>query len=393
MYSGRGAAEMKSPSSDELNELMHGEQEICVSIYVPRQRSGGWMQEDRILFKNLLRNAERHLLTKGLRPLETETLLYPAHNLLEDGLFWEQDANGFVLFIAPRGMCHYQLSLKPDALVVVAHHFHILPLLSQQETNHSFYILALSRNQVRLLHGLQSELTEMNLKGLPKNLEQALGYETPEKQNGARPLPASVGGGGRRAIFYGQSAGPEDGKDELVRYLRVIDAALRGHFKDRGAPLVLAAVDYFFPLYREVNSYPYLVEEGIEGNPEKASLAQLYMRGWEIVQPLFKQAEREALARYQQLVGTGLASCDLEEVLRAAFQGRVRVLFVAPHVQKWGSFDSTTESISVQPTENHDGEELLNLAALYALSKNGEIYFIEPGRMPAGEYIAATFRY
>jgi hypothetical protein len=173
----------------------------------------------------------------------------------------------------------------------------------------------------------------------------------------------------------------------------VIDSALHDRLKGECAPLVLAAVEYLFPLYRAANTYPHLVEDGVAGNPEGTSLDELRARAWNLVQPYFEKAELDALARYQQLAGTGLTSCDLEEVVRAAFEGRVRALFVAPHVQKWGTFDTTTETVHIQPLAKHDGEELLNLAAIYTLSNRGEVYFIEPKVRHAQEPAAAIYRY
>jgi len=42
------------------------------------------------------------------------------------------------------------------------------------------------------------------------------------------------------------------------------------------APLVLAGVEYLFPIYQEANTYPDLVEEGITGNPENLKPEELH---------------------------------------------------------------------------------------------------------------------
>lgn len=384
---------MNTPSKAEIIELIESDRGTCVSIYVPRRRTDTLAQQDRILLKNLSRNAEELLLAHNWRPSDVQEFLQPVHDLMEEDLFWQEHAEALALFISPQFLRRYLLPRTLDPLVVVAHHFDVIPLLCLQQANDSFHILALSRNHVGLLHGTRYNIEKVNAEGLPENLQQALGNEISEKQSGFRNLPASVGGGGRQAIFYGQGGGPDESKDEILRYFRVIDSALHDHLRNERTPLVLAGVEYLFPLYREANTYPYLVEEGIEGNPEKASLDQLRARAWNIVEPQFRRAEQEALATYRELAGTGLTSWDLEEILSAALEGRVRVLFVNPHVQRWGTFNPATGTVSLQRIDGQDGEELLNLATVYALSHGGLVYCLDPETMPESVPIAAIFRY
>lgn len=379
------------PTSN-LDELL-SDQWPSISIYMPTHRTDGKAHQDNILLKKLLRKAEDLLLANGMRAPEIEELVKRARAQVEDPLFWRDRADGLVLFVSPTLFHFYHLPLNFEELVVVAHHFHVRPLLPLQGSDELFYILALSRNHVRLLQATQYSIIDVKLEGLPQNLEQALGHELREKQSGFRPVPASVGGGGRQAIFYGQGAGPDELRDELSRYFHVVDAALHSRLKDEKAPLVLASVNHLIPIYQEVNTYPHLLGESIKGNPEKKSLEDLHSRGWGIVQPQFKRAEEGNLARYYQLAGTGLTSCDLEQILRAAYEGRIEALFVDSRMERWGSFDSLTGTILLHPLAGQDGDELLNLAAIKTLLNRGKVFSIPSATMPEGSAIAAILRH
>lgn len=112
-----------------------------------------------------------------------------------------------------------------------------------------------------------------------------------------------------------------------------------------------------------------------------------------IVAPRFREAQREAAARYHHLAGTGQTSTDPSEVVPAACFGRVEVLFVAIGSRLWGVFDPGTAGVSVhEGAESGDGD-LLDLAAVQTLLNSGTVYALDPEEMPDGATVAALFRY
>jgi len=105
---------------------------------------------------------------------------------------------------------------------------------------------------------------------------------------------------------------------------------------DAQAPLILAGVAYLFPLYREANTYPHLLEEGVPGNPDRVSLETLHKQAWTIVGPSFLQARQEASARYREYAATGRASHTVREIVPAAYDGRVESLFLETEQEHGG---------------------------------------------------------
>lgn len=95
--------------------------------------------------------------------------------------------------------------------------------------------------------------------------------------------------------------------------------------------MVLAAVEHLAPIYRKANTYPQLIDEVLAGSPEGLSPHELHARAWPIVKPVFLRAQREAVARYDRLAGTGLTSQDPQDIGRAAEDGRIETLFISQH--------------------------------------------------------------
>jgi hypothetical protein len=81
---------------------------------------------------------------------------------------------------------------------------------------------------------------------------------------------------GKSAIYHGQGGGVEHEKADITAYFRIIEQALGTLLHEERAPLLFAGVDFLFPLYREVNSYAYFVEEPVPRNPAQWSAVELH---------------------------------------------------------------------------------------------------------------------
>jgi hypothetical protein len=156
---------------------------------------------------------------------------------------------------------------------------------------------------------------------------------------------------------------------------------------------VLAGVDTLFPLYKEVNTYPHLMEEGVPGTPEEMKPENLHPQAWAIVEPEFKKEREAGAARYRQLAGTGKTTTDIAEAVLAAHHGRIEVLFVAVGVQVWGRFDSEKDRVDVHESPEPGDEDLLDLTAIQTLLKGGTVYAVSSEEVPDQGLVAAVLRY
>jgi hypothetical protein len=382
---------MNALSREELKVLLAKHQGLCISIFMPTFRTGAESQQNQIRFRNLLRNAEEKLLAGGLRPQEIKTLLEPAQALPGNILFWRRQSDGLALFLSADLFRSFSLPEAFTELITVADHFHIKPLLPLLGGDKRFYILALSQNEIRLLEGTARNVREIDLDTLPKNLGEALGYGEPERQ--IRFRAGTAGGGDHSAMVSGHGAEIDDTKENLLKYFRLIDRGLHDLLRDERAPLILAGVEYLFPIYREANTYPRLIEEGIPGNPQGISADALHRSALKIISPYFQKAEQDAVAQYRQSSGTGLTSADLPEIVPAAVHGRVGILFVATGRRQWGTFDGESGAVERHEKMGATSEDLLEIAAIQTFLNGGTMFILPPEKMPDTGDLAALFRY
>jgi hypothetical protein len=383
---------MKLLSRAELEELMQPREGACVSLFAPMVKAGPETQQNPIRFKNLVRQAQDALVERGLAEPGARELLAPASGLIDDTPFWQHQSTGLAVFVSPSTFRYYRLPLELRELAVVEDRFHLKPLLPLFSGDGRFYVLALSQKRVRLLEATRHSVRELDLGDLPTSLNEAVGYELEETHiqyhSGTR-----TSRGASSPVYHGQGGGEDDVKLEIQKFFNLLDGGVRSLIAERDAPLVLAGVEFLFPLYRQGSGHPHLVEGGVTGNHDATSAEELQEKAWPLVEPLFTRSQAAAAGRFRDLLGTGQASGQFDDVVTAAHDGRVETLFVALGTRRWGSFDEERREVDLAEHNGPGTEDLVDFAALQTLLKGGQVFAVQPEHVPEGGAVAAVYRY
>jgi hypothetical protein len=376
-------------SKAQFDALLSSGETPCVSIYLPTHPGGS--EQDRIRWKNVLAKAEERLATAaGLSSSRAKAFLRPAYALSEDATFWKHASDGLAYFLSPGKAHAFRLPEAFSERVNVGERFQIKPLLPLLSDTARFYLLALSQNQVRLWHCSAQKCEEVELRGVPKNIAEALRSHDADEPLVFHTHPAT-GLGRSGTIFHGHGVGIDDAKDDLLHYFQLIDRGLHHYLREETAPLVLAGVEYLWPLYREANTYPHLCEGGVAGNADESNIRELYSRARKRVKPNFAESLTKALALYAQLAGTGRTSNDVGGLVSEAQRGAVEVLFVGLDREVWGTWNGTSSDVAVHAKAQTGDEELLNRAAIDVLAHGGAVHVVPAAEMPDGAPLAGIY--
>jgi len=375
---------------DDLKLLMGKREEWCVSIFMPTYRVTTRALENQIRFKNLVKVAEEKLGEVGVA--DADRIMEPARKLTEDKLFWHHQRDGLAFFLSKDFIRSYRLPITFDELVVVTDRFHTRPVLPLLTGDGRFYILALSQNEVRLFLGTRYNVSEVELGDVPQSLEEALKYDEPEKSLQFHAHSPS-GSGQRGATFHGHGAGTDISKDRILRFCQEVDKGLQSILPRERAPLIVASVDYLVPIFKQASAYPHILDQGISGNPEGLSGEELHEKALEIVAPFFEQEFLDHEAMYGELSNKGKTAFHVEEVVRAAYHGRVEVLFVPVGEYRWGEFDPSTDEVILARQSEQGAGDLLDFAAAQTILNSGIVHAVNPGEMPDHADAAAILRY
>lgn len=383
---------MKRVQQADLERLMKAPGGDCVSIFMPlaapHQRTG-----DAIRLKGFLTDAESQLVDRGMAPVTARDLLAPAMAFIERLDAEAAGAKGLALFLCED---HFEVLFAPAPLregLFVYSRFHITPLLPVLARNQAeYHVLAVSQNRVRLFKGSAEGLVEESVADLPANMTEALNYQSPE--HGIQFHGGVKAGEGQRATVYHGQGGIDDFKhDELIEYLRKIDAAVSTRLRGCKSLLFFAGVDRLLPLYRSVTECRQLAEESLHGNFDRASAEELFAEVWPLVQRRIEQSIGVAVQRCAISADEDPAAHELAPILRAAQEGRIDTLVVALDRQVWGRFDTSTNRVHIATRRTTDDEELINLAAILTLDHRGQVVAIHSDVAPGHADVAAVFRY
>lgn len=364
-------------SAQDIIDISNSVSGVCISLFVPTQKAGLETRQSGIHLKNLLSEAESQLSKQGMRSKEIESVISETTALIDDQDFWQHQGEGLAIFLSSDTSKIYKLPIPVQPRQQVGEGFDILPLLPILSGDGNYYVLAVSENEVRIFNASRDNFTELDIDGVPNGMAEALWADDHEKQqqwhSGAGSSPK---GGGRSAMFFGtgDEGNMEQHKVDYKRYFDKVDAALASTFKMHPAPVVLAGVQYLLPIYRQANTSAQLLEGEVHGNQDRSSEEAIHRASWEVAAPHFESVAQTAKDRFNQLLGTGLASADSNEISSAAEAGRIETLFVSGEI----------------PVET---EQEINQIAIQTLLKRGDVLSFDSESMPTKETMAATFRY
>jgi hypothetical protein len=323
------------------------------------------------------------LLKAELPDADVRALMEPLEQRT-DHSFWLAQKDGLAIFRSRDVDLLYRLPVAVPELCVIGDSFHTRPLVQYLRRNRRYFVLALAKKGVALYEGSPHDLWRVDVPDLPQDVVAALGEEYVE--------PAVKSNG--RAAQVSNTNYSDERRNEFRRFFRVIDRAVWNALHDERAPLVLACVDWYRPIYREVSRYPFILGDGVDGNVERASPDELHRKAWPLVAARFADEERAAIELYGTAAAHGRGSDQISAVAEAVVQGKVRWLLEAAGRHVWGRLDRATGQVEVKDGRAADQElDLLDDLGELTLLQGGDVIELPQEHMPTRSPVAAVYRY
>lgn len=362
---------MPKPLQQAVDELVAFRGGPCLSLFLNTHRASVQAAEDRIRYKNMLRDAEA--LLDG-----DASLLEPARTLLSDDEFWTHLADSLAVFCARDTFRVLKVPFPLTTNLIVSHRFHVKPLLGLAALPERFFLLVLSQD-VRLFECTLGGMTEIKLPGAEQSRKEF------NKREGRWDdlQQHSVSNRGAGAIFHGQGAGKDLLDERQIKFFQQIEDAVTKHLNTSRAPLMLVGPQESVALYAKVNQYAHLETEAIHGSAEHTQPHDLLRQAWKHQAQKLQCEQREAIESFRQLRGSDRALDHPEAVLKLAAQGRVKTLLVALDRQIWGRWDEETLTAETFKEWQPGAEDLLDRAAVLGAAIGATVYTPAEERMPS----------
>ncbi len=269
---------------EALSELRKLKNDHSVSLYIPTNITGDY-QANRIRWKNACAKALEILESKGV---EKTSFMKPALDLVDNMDFWAHQSNGLAGFYSSQHSAHHHLLNVNESLTVVDKEFHLSPMLKEVLNEDRIFVLAISQKEVRFFEAVKSGIYPVKIEDVvPSNIDEALNLDI----DGNSIQSHSSGEG---ILYHGTDSGQEKENIRLEQYFRKVDVGLMEFIHDEKVPLVIAAVEEYYTLYKDCTSYNYFSNHMITGNPEDLSPADIRKQ----LDPVFEELESKRVEEF-----------------------------------------------------------------------------------------------
>lgn len=257
-----------------IDQLLKTSDEHCVSIYIDTNVVGDY-EANRIKWKNAITDAKQLLVSAGV---EKTSFLNPAFDLIDNDEYWANRSSGLAGFYSKNMQLTIDLLSNPIPKTIVADRFHISPLLKDANQDERFYVLCLSKNQVRLFEASSSSIIPIIIRDkIPTNFEEALNLDIYKVALQSRTS-------GDSSNFHNSNAYTDKENIRLEQFLRAVDNGVNEIIEYEGEELVIACVEEYYPVYKDITKYPKLSNHMLTGNFDNVYAAEI----WNQLHPIFK---------------------------------------------------------------------------------------------------------
>ena len=373
-------------ATELLNDLINTpENETCITIALNTHRYNNDAQQDPLRFKKMIQEATGKLEEKGYSAQEAEKLLNDITQLKDKHNFWLKQQESLIVFVG-NGLFEYQkLPFKINEQVYVSDHFYIKPLIELQQRMGEYHVLALSKNNIRLVRIDNQTTTEVELEDIPTSYEEFTKFDVYEKS-----LSSSSTGSGNKQ-YHGTGDAAADDDRYIEEFLKQVESGVTAYMRKTNSPLLLAGVDRIQSKYMNVNHYKQVVrDKALKGNPDKLSQKELQEKS----QPIIEQEQLEQIRKEAEssadYTNTDRFARDITQVMKAAKYGQIDTLFIEKDSEQPGYFDTEKDEVI---TENEASDDLYNWAGVKALQNSGTVYILDKQYMPDNAASCALLRY
>lgn len=326
--------------------------------------------------KSALRSIQKQLEEQHMDPEKAGALLAPIEQLAANVEVSDVWANSVIAFRSPGAFRHYWMREQLKDVAEVGERFEVRPLLAALARVQRFYLLAIGRHHVRLFRSTPCRMEEVRLEGIgPQNMQQFLHTRQPDHLLENR-MTAGPSVGSMQGVVFGIGSEGQKEQDRFRHFLIAVERGVTKLLERDAEPLILAGVEYDLAIYRQLNTYPHLLEPAIHGSPEGQTARNLHERAWEIVSQCPSEPLKKALAEYRKQSGAALVLGDAGAIVKASTEGRVAGLFLSENAGAIG-----------QP------DDPLNVAALQTVLHGGWAFELNPAEMPAKDSATALLRF
>lgn len=353
----------------KLETLAAERNEPCVTISFNTHRTRPDNEKDKIVLKNLVKEAEKRVIEKfGKRPVlplldklasiteQTDV----SYNLDSLHLFLSNDTQEVIRSIWP----------VKENIVQVSDSFAIRPLIKSYSRTEEYYILLLSQGGVNLYHAINDSI-----------IEEIVNEDFPFTENPIMLMhPVQV-----------SDAKRVDNKAK--EYFNNVDKALVKLYNDSNLKTVVVTTESNYSLLQQVADLRSVYLGNVSLDFNNSAPHQLVSQAWKFIQSVQHEERKEAINEMKNAVSEGLVITDLQEIYQAAVDGRGELLIVNQSFSQPVILENRTLKIVEDSSGKDVIDDVTSTISWEVVSKKGRVIYTEQEQLNDLGNIALKTRY
>lgn len=374
----------KIMQSNDIQLLLAGKNEICISIIMPTHRLSPDRRTDPVELNNTMQKVKSDLLNKYDHAAIAPLML--AMDELFEQIDFMHNSEGIGLFISAHVKKIIPFFFPVTERVTIAQTFDIRDLLYELYYNIPYVVLQLSQKETRLFNGRLNALTEIIDGHFPQKNEVEYEYSRHTRGN------SNIGHSFIKEFEKDKSAMEEI---RFKNFFRETDKLLNSYINN-GAHLVVTGENKDLSYFNQITTHLENIACNIPGNYATINEHELGALTWKAIK-MFQDTNKERLINnFKEKTGQGLGITGLDNIWKAVQEGRSYTLLVEKDYSIPGYLpDNEDYNLFLhEPKGPHRTlpDAVNNLIDL-VLEKNGEVIIMENNVLRDYKRIALITRY
>lgn len=339
---------------ETIQRLADEKNEPCVTISLNTHRTHPENQQEEIILKNLLKEAENRVIEEfGKRPA-AEVL--EKIESIADKIDYHRNLDSLHIFLSKNTE---EIVKSPwetrENTVEIDSKFAVRPLIKALGRSEEYLILLLTQSGTKLYEALNDSITR-------------------EVREEDFPFPQNP--------FY--ITNPDirsDGKqvdNQIKEYFNRIDKSVVEIHKNTGLHVIVISTEDNYAKLLEVADRPEIYMGHDNKNYSESDEHHIVEQAYEIIKEKQKERRTSAIEDIKESVSQGKVLTDLQEIYQASVDGKAELLVVHQDFeQAVKMIDDRTFEYADNPKEAGVVEDVVSAIAWEVLSKNGTVHFTQ----------------
>ncbi|UUV22631.1 AOC03_06830 family ribosome hibernation factor [Paenimyroides aestuarii] len=358
------------PMETKLKQLRNVHAENCVTILLNTHRTFPENEQDPLVLKNLIKEAERKLLEIAPKK-QVDELVDRIHDLA-NSVDHRQNLESLILFVNHQTAEFIRLPIDVEDRVAVGNRFAMRDLIRNIHHQVNYYVLVLSKEDARLIEASNDKVV--------KEWDAPFPFENVLLQTSNNAEPSDAGK-----------------IDNLIaEFFNQVDKAVNDVQKENALPVLISTDEPNYHEYLKIADKPQIIVPKVLVRSRASESAHAIVEdAWELMEQYVSEQNEKRKADLQKAVSSNRFISDTNEIYRAIKEGRVQTLYIEKNLfQPALIVDDQITYISNDTQENTNVvddlyDELIDLNSSFG----GDVVFLPKESLTEFNGFAALTRY